>query len=407
MSMKIRLTAFTMAIFILVSIFVGCTKTETLTSASASTATTSPEGTPAKTLDKENPVYLGFLFGITGDSSSTEIPSREGVIWAVENINANGGVLGRELKVIIEDNQSTADGTVTAMSKLAADERISCIMGPARSVLTSALLTQMEEVKIPWICYSTSAVLLKKSQEKVNPYLFFERTNDSIVANAGAKWIKEQGFKRIGIFYNNDDSGTSGRDIFSAYFDKNGIEYTAQGHNQNDQDFTAQILAFKNFDCDLLLCWTHSVGAATFLRQRMELGFPVPVAGSTAMGEQSTTGLVDASALENCYVITDFALDSPEECAQEIIQPALKKFTFLPPTLFFFAYASVQICCDAIETVGDPNDRVAIRDAIAKIKDLPTAYGTLSVNGQMVANKAYIIKFNKDKSESTLAIVEG
>lgn len=92
-----------------------------------------------------------------------------------------------------------------------------------------------------------------------NDYLFRCRTSDSIFTEAAAAYAKELGYKKLGLPFNNDDSGTGAEGVIKQYYTGNDMEYVEEGHNAEDRDFIPQVAKMKDAGVDTVIIWTHDV----------------------------------------------------------------------------------------------------------------------------------------------------
>ena len=228
-------------------------------------------GVYADELDGE--IKIGLSCAITGNFPLAGQRTKEGVDLALEEINANGGVLGKKLVYTVEDDQNTQTTAVNVVTKIL-NEDVCAVIGPHTSGNAAATSELYKNAQIPFLTGGSSP----KLAEMDNPYFFRIRPSDTINGQVAAKYAVETlEAKKIGISYNNNDFGTGGRDVVIEALEEAGIDYVAVGHNAGDKDLTGQIMQLMSENVDCIISWTDDAEVVLTARQLYELGMDVPV----------------------------------------------------------------------------------------------------------------------------------
>ncbi|MEG2383745.1 MAG: ABC transporter substrate-binding protein, partial [Oscillospiraceae bacterium] len=318
-------------------------------------------------------ILIGVSAAITGSAPLDGERSMQGINMAVEEINAAGGVLGKSLKIIAEDDQNTANIAVNVVNKLVSNEDIVAILGPHRSANAMATEQIMATAKIPFLTGASSPNLVTKVD---NSYFFRIRGSDSFVGQIIAKFaLEELKAAKVGVIFNNDDYGTGGRDVVVKYLaDKGVTPVIVEGHNTDDKDMSGAITKCKDAGVDCLIVYTHDPEAAILARQMNELGLDVPVVGPVTFTLPTFLSLVTAEETKGFYSVADFVSGNPDPAASTFQKNFNTKYS-VDPDLFAAAYyTGVYILADAIERAGAV-DREKVQQALLETKDLPSIYG--------------------------------
>ena len=173
----------------------------------------SPKDTSeAAVSSSQEPIYVSVSCAITGDTPQEGEYVRNTVQYVIDQFNADGGVDGRPIELIIEDDGNTANTAVNVMEKTTADQRIVMQIGPHRSASVLAVETIAKQAGMPFISGGTS----KSFYSLDNPYLFRGRACDSLVASIAAKYaIEELGATTVGMIHDTDDYGTGAYDVIA------------------------------------------------------------------------------------------------------------------------------------------------------------------------------------------------
>lgn len=244
-------------------------------------------------------VKLGMVVPMTGAAAESGSFAQTGAKIALEQVNKAGGVLGKPLELIFEDDQTTNPGAVLAFSKLASQPDIVAFLGSIRSTQMHAMAPDMLKIGKPVGFGGTDPNLTKLG----NPWLFRFRPNDSysgkVIAQFGAK---ELGKKKWAIVHSTDAFGTAGGKALADALPDNGATLALdQGYANQSQDFTPVVLAVRQSGADILgTYFTFETDLGIFARQLRQLGVNIPWVGSPSIVNVSALKLA-GPALYNTY----------------------------------------------------------------------------------------------------------
>ena len=344
-------------------------------------------------------IKIGLTASLTGPAAEEGRYKVQGAQLAAEEINRAGGVLGKHVELVIEDDQTTNPGIVTAFSKLAGDKDIVAFIGSVRSTQNMAMAPEVMRLGKPVMMGGTDPMLTHMG----NPWFFRFRPNDRYSARVMADFgLKTLGKKKWAIVHSTDTFGTGGMKALVEVLKGMGIEpVLVQGYTNNSQDFTPVALALKLSGADVMASYfTFEPDLGIFAKQLNQLGIRIPWIGSAA--NISTTALrLAGPALYDTYGVVDFNSDS---C------PSAKSFTakyeamykVRPDHLSGWPYDAVHVLALAINNAKSL-DPQKIRQAILAIKDYEGAEGTYNfdANGDglhgynVVKNVKGYVEFNK------------
>lgn len=253
-------------------------------------------------------VKIGMVVPMTGAAAESGSFAQTGAKIALEQVNKAGGVLGKPLELVFEDDQTTNPGAVLAFSKLASQPDIVAFLGSIRSTQMHAMAPDMLKVGKPVGFGGTDPNLTKLG----NPWLFRFRPNDSysgkVIAQFGSK---ELGKKKWAIVHSTDAFGTAGGKALADALPDNGATLALdQGYANQSQDFTPVVLAVRQSGADILgTYFTFETDLGIFARQLRQLGVNIPWVGSPSIVNVSALKLA-GPALYNTYGVADYAEDS-------------------------------------------------------------------------------------------------
>jgi branched-chain amino acid transport system substrate-binding protein len=333
----------------------------------------------ASTAFAADPITFGMMTESTGPSSEAGIYQANGAKLAIDEINKAGGVLGRQLEVRNEDNQSTNPGSVLAISKLTSAGNLSALIATVRSTQIQAISPTVMRAKLPILVGGTDVGLTHAN----NPWIFRARPNDGysakVIADYGVNTLK---LKKWAIVHSTDAFGNGGKNNLTDALKAAGITpVVVQGFTSNSQDFTPIVLAVKNSGADIVATYiANSTDVAIFGKQLRQLGVKAAWIGSPSVSTATAMQLA-GDALYGSYSIADFAPDSSPE-AHAYAQKYRAAYKVEPDFYSAWAYDSVKLLALAIKNANSakPDDIAKALHAIKGYQGVEGTY-TFDANG--------------------------
>jgi len=318
------------------------------------------------------PLKIGVVAALTGPGAEQGRDRIQGAKLATEEVNKAGGVLGRPIELVIEDDQTTNPGVVLAFSKLAGDKDIPAFVGPGFSTQIHAIAPDIQRLGKPVMIIGTDPQLTHMG----NPWLFRFRPNDIYSARVIADYgVNTLGKKKWAIVHSTDAFGTSGMKNLAEDLKGMGVEpVLVQGYTNNSQDFTPVVLAVKQSGADVMATYmTIPPDQALFARQLRQLSVNIAWVGSP------TTVATDAlklagPALFGSYAVADFAADS-SPAAKEFATKYEATYKSAPYYAGASTYDAVHVLALAIDNAKSLEPQ-KIREAILSVKGYPGVEGT-------------------------------
>ncbi|MBV9568774.1 MAG: ABC transporter substrate-binding protein [Hyphomicrobiales bacterium] len=315
---------------------------------------------------------IGMCAPVTGPAAEQGRYAQTGAKIALDAVNKTGGVLGKQVELIIEDDQTTNPGIVLAFSKLAAQDDIVAFLGSIRSTQVHAMAPDVLKLGKPVMIGGTDPALTHMG----NQWLFRFRPNDSYSGRVLADYgVNALGKKKWAIVHSTDAFGTAGGKALTEALGKIGATVALdQGYANQSQDFTPVVLAVKQSGADILGSYfTFENDLGIFARQLRQLGVNIPYVGSPSIVNVSALKLA-GPALYGTFGVADYAEDSSD--ASRAYGKVYREAAKVPPdNQSAWTYDAITVLCAAINKAGK-TDPQAIREAILRTKDYAGAEGT-------------------------------
>ena len=315
---------------------------------------------------------IGMVAAATGANAESGRYQRQGAELAVAEVNKAGGVLGRQIELVIEDDQTTNPGAVMAFSKLAGNKDIAAFIGTVRSTQMNAISPDVLKLGKPVMIGGTDPALTHMG----NPWLFRFRPSDIYSARVIADYgVKTLGKKKWAIVHSTDAFGTGGMKYLVEALKAMGIEpVLIQGYSNNSQDFTPVALAVKRSGADIMGSYvTFETDLGIFAKQLRQLGVNIAWIGSASNISQTALRLA-GPALNGTFAVADFNRDS-SPAAKEFALKFEAAYKISPDHLSAWSFDAVHVLALAINNAKS-TDPAKIRQAILAIKGYKGAEGT-------------------------------
>lgn len=232
--------------------------------------------------DDSEPIKIGYVNDLTGDGAGWGVPAMRGAEMAVAEINANGGLLGREVQLIVQDGRGDPQDSVTALNKLIGDECVA-VVGTTTSGPNIAMAPVADGAEVPLLGLGCSNEQVTVDENgNLHPYSFRLTYIDSFSGEALAKYLYAEGYKTAGVLINQGDAYSVGvTDAFiDAYEAIGGKIVVEEDAYDTDSDFRAQLTNIKAADPEVFVFnWSYTY-AALIAQQAKEMGLEMQYAGT-------------------------------------------------------------------------------------------------------------------------------
>ncbi|MEM1486100.1 ABC transporter substrate-binding protein [Oscillospiraceae bacterium PP1C4] len=378
---KYRLIALTMALAM--SFMVGCSTTAPSAPASSEAAAPASEAstaekTPSKGFD--GTVSFGISAPLTGTNKMNGDYVKRGAEMAAETINANGGILGKELKLVYEDEMDTLQGSVNAMTKLMNNDQVVALFGSVYTPNVVAISPTVLEKKIPFYCGDSSVNALKGD----NPYYWQARMTADKTAIVFSKTVKDVlKAKNPAIIHVTDSFGNQAKDNTIRELKNIGIEVNEKniyGFVNDEKNFTPIITQIMNSDCDAVLAFGHQMPAALICQQAEAAGLDLPRIGSSSWASAICRTNAGAAA-DGWYAIADWTDEITTEEGKAFAKAYNAKYNTQADMPALACHDSIMLFAEACRIAGTTTDKEAINNAMKEIKDYHGAMSIYTYNG--------------------------
>jgi branched-chain amino acid transport system substrate-binding protein len=335
-------------------------------------------------------IKIGGIFPLSGEVAVYGLEARNGVILAIEEINAAGGIDGKQLELVYEDDEGNPEKTVNAYNKLVAKDKVKIIIGSLTSGCTMAITSKAQAQQVLLVAPAATAAAITDAGDFIFRACFIDEFQGTVGGRFAAG---ELGTERAAVLYDNGNDYSVGlKDNFIAAFEAGGgFVAASESYTGNDVDFNAQITKIKAANPDVVYLPDYYNKVALIAKQLRAQGIDAPI-----MGGDGWDGLTENAGDEvlNGFYSNHYAADSTDPKVRGFVAAYQAKFSSVPVSFAALSYDSMYLIRDAILAAGSL-DSTAIKDALA------------AINGSYVTgNLSFDANHNPVKSAVIVEIVE-
>lgn len=321
------------------------------------------------------PIRIGVVLSISGWGGAIGTPEREAMVVVAEDVNRKGGVMGRPIELLVEDDQSSPTTAVIAATKLARDEKVCMVLGPSISDSGMAMIPIMEKEEVPFPVSGPVITPYKKWVFNVTP-------NDIINSSQLVEYaVNGMGGKRIAVIHDTSKFGMTGWKVFQDEMKKypGASIVIEEQFATTDTTVVPQLSKIKAANPDLMLVQTPGAQAAVVAKGYKQLGLKVKVAGPPGMASPEFLKIAGPIAEESGWILMGDRIlvgDKlpPDEPYRKNVYDPFKKLikdkygeSRMLSVFHAVGHDGIRIGIAALQLAGS-DDRAAIRNALEKVK---------------------------------------
>jgi branched-chain amino acid transport system substrate-binding protein len=352
-------------------------------------------------------ILLGHVGSMTGNEATFGDSSDKGIRLAVEEVNAAGGVKGRQLALKTYDDQGKPEEASVAATRLIVQDKVAVLLGEVASSRSLAMAPIADSKGVPMITPSSTNPEVTVSREgKVRPFVFRVCFIDPFQGTVMAKFANGRGIARVAVLRDVKNAYSVGlADFFLAKFrELGGTVVDDQSYKAGDPDFKAQLTAIKGKNPQAIYVPGYYTDVALIARQARELGMKQPLMGGDGW-DSAKLYEIGGKALDGSFFSNHYSPDDPSPRIQEFVARFKKRWGAVPDSLAAQAYDAGRIAADAMTRAKDLSG-AAIRDALAATKDYQGVTGVITIDAHHDAVKPAVVLEIQDGAAKWVATVE-
>ncbi|UFJ39436.1 ABC transporter substrate-binding protein [Brevibacillus humidisoli] len=321
---------------------------------------------------------IGAVLELTGKASVWGVPQRDAIQMAVEKINADGGINGKKLDLIVYDNESNETNSLVAAKKLVSQDEVLAVIGAGTTPTTMPLIPYMTKEEVPLVSVGSGDEIVHPVEER--KWIFKTPSNNADISTSIVQFLKAQGKTKVAFISVNNAYGDSGKQTFEQIAKESGIEIIgAEKFGATDKDMKPQLTRIKSLNPDAVIVWAIPPAASIVNRNFWELKMDSMLIYSSGAGANAFIELAGEAA-EGTYIATSkvwvadqLPADDPQkEILVDYVKAYEEKYKAKPSPIDGMAYDAVLVLTEAIKQAAVKGEvtRATIRDGLENVNHL-------------------------------------
>lgn len=352
---------------------------------------------------KEDVILIGEYGSLTGDDATFGISTNKGIKMAFDEINAKGGIKGKKVKLITEDNQGKNEETAKVVNRLITQDKIVALIGEVASSRSLIAAPIAQKNGIPMVTPSSTNPEVTQKGDNIFRVCFIDPFQGLVMAKFAYENLK---LKKAAIFRKNGDAYSEGlADVFAVEFKKLGGEIVKDIQYQpKDIDFKAQLAEIKAKKPDVIFIPGYYSDAGNIAKQAKQIELKAVLLGGDGW-DSPKLHEIGGEAINGTYFSNHYTTESTDPVVVEFIKKFKARYNDeTPDGLAALGYDAAKIVAEAIERAAEVNPKM-IRDEIAKTKDFSGVTGKISMNSDRNAVKsAVVVQVDNEKRKYVTTI---
>ena len=342
-----------------------------------------------KKTEASTDILIGEYGSLTGATATYGQSTHKGIAMAADEINAAGGVLGRKIKVITEDDAGKPEEAQTVVTKLINKDRVSAILGEFASSNSLAAAPVCQQSRIPMLSPGSTNPKVTQVGDYIFRTCFIDPFQGQVMAKFAFNSLK---VKQVAILTDiKSDYSVGLAKFFKQSFEAmGGTIISDESYSQGDKDFNAQLTSIKSKNPEAVFVPGYYTDVSLLAREARKLGIAVPLLGGDGWDSEKLWE-IGGEALNGCFFSNHYSVDDPSPAIQNFVAAFKKKYNGeTPDAMAALGYDGAKLMFDAIRRAGSDNPD-SIRIAIGKTSGFPGVTGDIKLNENRDAEKSAVV----------------
>ena len=345
----------------------------------------------------DNEIRVGEFGSMTGGTATFGQTTHEGIQIAVDEINAAGGINGKLIHLISEDDRGKAEEAATVVNKLISRDKVHAVLGEVASSNSLAAAPIAQRAGVPMISPSSTNPKVTQQGDFIFRVCFIDPFQGKVMAKFSKETLKA---KTAAILRDKSADYSVGlADVFAKEFAAMGGSIVIdQAYQSKDVDFKSQLTTIKQKKPDVLFVPGYYTEVGLIAKQAREMGVTVPLLGGDGW-ESPELYSIGGKALDGCYFSNHCSPESKDKAVVDFVAKHMAKYNKAPGALTMLGYDAAMVLFDAIKRSPSLSG-ADLKTAIAATKDFRGVTGNITLDSERNAVKsAVVLKIKGGKAE--------
>ncbi|MGH9966224.1 MAG: ABC transporter substrate-binding protein [Pyrinomonadaceae bacterium] len=340
-------------------------------------------------------IIVGYYGDLTGRTSNFGVSTRNGVLMAADEINKAGGINGRQITILSEDDEGRPEKAATVVTKLIDQDRVIALLGEVASGNSLAAAPKAQSAHVPMISPSSTNPAVTQVGDYIFRVCFIDPFQGEVMAKFAANTLKA---KTAAIMLDFNSPYSRGlTEFFEKSFTKlGGHVVSKQSYTQGDRDYKGQLTSIRSLNPDIIYVPGYYGEVGVIAKQAKQLDIKAPMLGGDGWDAPQLWEL-GGDALNGSYISNHYSVEDPSPAIQKFVADFKGRYNIVPDALAALGYDAMRVLGDALKRAGT-SEGSKLRDAIATTKDFAGVTGVITINAERNAVKpAVVLKLQDGK----------
>ena len=340
------------------------------------------------------PIVIGYYGDLSGRTSNFGQSTKNGVEMAADEINKAGGINGRQITILSEDDEGRPEKAATVVTKLIDQDRVVALLGEVASGNSLAAAPKAQASKVPMISPSSTNPAVTQVGDYIFRVCFIDPFQGDVMAKFAGNTLKA---KTAAIMLDFNSPYSRGlTEFFEASFIKLGGKILSkQSYTQGDRDYKGQLTAIRSASPDVIYVPGYYGEVGVIAKQAQQLGIKAPLLGGDGWDSTQLWDL-GGDALNGDYISNHYSVDDPSPAIQKFVSAYRARYGEVPDALAALGYDAMQVLGDAMKRAGTTAEP-QLRDAIAATKNFTGVTGVITIDAERNAVKPAVVLKLQDR----------
>lgn len=338
-------------------------------------------------------IRIGLFQSLTGETATFGQNTRKGAEIALEQVNAAGGVHGKQVELVVYDTQSKPEETSAVVTKMITQDNVVGIIGEVASRLSLVAADKAMQFKTPMLSSASTNPDVTKKGAYVFRICFIDPFQGEVMAKFAGENLKAKTAAVIRDVKQDYSVGLA--DYFIKAFTAHGGKIVTDiSYQSGETDFRAQLTDVKGKKADVIFVPGYYGDVALIIQQARKLGLNQPLLGGDGWESEDLVKVAGKAPLENTYFSNHYAPDTTDAAAQGFIEVYKKKHNGdRPDAMAALGFDAVHVMVDALKRAPAPT-REDLKNALTATKDFAGVTGKITIDGDRNALKSAVVLKN-------------
>jgi len=339
-------------------------------------------------------ILVGYYGDLTGRTSNFGQSTKNGVEMAVAEINKTGGINGRVIRILSEDDEGRPEKAATVVTKLIDQDRVIALIGENTSGNTLAAAPKAQASHVPMVSPAATTPAVTRVGDYIFRVCFIDPFQGAVMAKFAANTLKAR-TAAIMLDFNSPYSRGLTEFFERSFAQLGGKVVGKQSYTQGDRDYKGQLTAIRALNPDVIYVPGYYGEVGVIAKQAQQLGMKAPLLGGDGWDATQLWEL-GGDALNGDFISNHYSVDDPSPLIQNFVKDYKARYGNVPDALAALGYDATKLLADALKRSGTTTGS-RLRDAIAETKNFAGVTGSITIDSERNAVKPAVVLKLEDR----------